>query len=64
MRRIPKCEMTETDLESVGNLIFKKYLRDDFSIRIKKQFLEFTFFEKFFSFKRFQYEYLIINILL
>ena len=51
MRRIPKCEMTGTDLESVGNLIFKKYLRDDFSIRIKEQFFGVLhFFEEFFSF--------------
>ena len=47
VRRILKCEMTGMDLESVGNLIFKKYLRDDFSIRIKGQSWSFYIFESF-----------------
>ena len=63
MRRIPKCEMTGTDLESVGNLFFKKYLRDDFSIRIK-EFGEFFTFLRVFNFRNFIYDYLIINIFL
>ena len=38
VRRIPKCEITEPGLENVGNLIFKKYLRDDFRLELKNSF--------------------------
>ena len=51
MGRIPKCEMTEPELENVGNLIFKKVFKGWLSEQILKNSLH--FFEEFFSFRDF-----------